>query len=183
MPSSRCTVVSVALPAIRSHCRRCRASQRFVCAERFRANSNGKLVDIWLIYRCARCDATRNVTVVERTPVHRVDPALFEAAATNDAATARRLARDVSLLRRAGVALDGGDGWQIEPATAPATLARRLVLTMPEPLLVRLDAVAAAALGCSRRAARDTVEVVGASGRRLDTLRLWGSVELRQLGQ
>lgn len=170
----RFTVVSVAPPTIRTHCRKCGAARRFLCAERFRANSNGKLVDVWLLYRCAHCDATRNVAVVERTAVHRIDRALLEAAYDNDAATARRCARDVALLRRAGVVVDTGDEWMVlEPR--PDAPPHRFVLDLPEPLLVRLDVVAAGALGLARSAARDRITVVGTSGR-LDGLRLWRTV-------
>ena len=181
----RFTVVSVARPTIRVHCRSCRGLQRFVCAERLRANSHGKLVDVWLLYRCARCDATRNVTVVERTSVARIDRDLLDAAHDNDPATARRLARDVPLLHRAGVVVDTGDEWAIAgPTTAPDLApGDRLVLDFEEPLLVRLDAVVAAAIGCSRKAARSTMAVVGGESGRLDTLRLWGTVEVGQLGQ
>lgn len=177
----RCTVVSVALPTIRTHCRKCGVDRPFVCSERFRANGNGKLVDIWLLYRCTRCDATRNITVVERTPVHRVDRALLDAAYDNDAPTARRLARDVSMLRRAGVIVDAGDEWAVDSRPPPATV-ERMVLELPEPLLVRLDGVLAGTLGVNRRTARQAVRVVDDSGR-LDTLRLWGTVEVCQLRQ
>ena len=59
----------------------------------------------------------------------------------------------------------------------------RLVLDLEEPMLVRLDAVLAAATGRSRKAARAGMAVVGGSSARLDTLRLWGTVEVDQLRQ
>ena len=170
----RFTVVSVAPPAIRTHCRKCGEDRRFACAERFRANGNGKLVDIWLLYRCLSCESTRNVAVVERTPVHRIGRRLLDAAYDNDPAVARRCARDVALLRRAGVAVDGGDEWSI--SEAPRSCADRFVLELAEPLLVRLDAVAAAVLGRSRAAVRDRITVVDGGSARPDALRLWGTV-------
>ena len=175
----RFTVVSVAPPTIRSHCRRCGDARRFVCAERFRANGNGKLVDIWLLYRCSRCQSTRNVTVVERTPVARIGRELLDAAYDNCPTTARRIARDAPLLRRAGVAVDTGDEWTLACPGGPALpnpgALDRFVLEFDEPLLVRLDAVAAAALGVTRSAARHAINVDGGSAR-LDALRLWSTV-------
>src|SRR5258708_7022324 len=94
------TVTSRQAPTIRWRCPMCNRPETFVCSERFRANSNGKAVDIWLIYKCSRCDATKNITVVERTPVRKVPVDLLSAAEANDAPTARRLARDVGLIRR-----------------------------------------------------------------------------------
>ena len=87
----------------------------------------------------------------------------------------------MSLLRRAGVAIDTGDVWSLStPAVTPP--GDRFVLEMEEPLLVRLDAVVAEACGRSRKAVREAMAVAGGSGR-LDTLRLWGTVEVGQLGE
>ena len=162
------TVTSTAPPPIAWHCPTCRQTERFACSERFRANANGKLVDVWLIYRCTRCDQTKNITVVERRPVTRIDRALLDAAMDNDAATARRLSRDVGLLKRAGARPAGPDEWRLDGTGAS--------LHFPEPLLVRLDAVAAAALDVPRKRVADLLQVEG----RLDTLRLWGGeIDLR----
>jgi hypothetical protein len=167
------TVTSTATPPITWHCPTCRRAEAFVCSERFRANANGKLVDIWLIYRCGRCDRTKNITVVERRPVAKVDRALLGAAMSNDAATARRLARDVGLLKRAGASVAGGDAWTVDGVAT----SRTLTVAFPEPLLVRFDAVASAALGVRRRDVVDSIEPVEG---RLDTLRCWSTIELRR---
>jgi hypothetical protein len=111
----------------------------FDCSERFRANCNGKLVDIWLIYRCRRCESTKNITIVERRPVSKVPRDLLEAAQDNDAAVARALARRVNMK------FAEGDAWDID---ATATLPFRIEL--PEPLVVRLDHVVAAVLDVPR---------------------------------
>lgn len=168
----RCTVVSSATPTITWRCPTCHRPAPFASSDRFRANANGKLVDVWLIYRCVRCDATKNITVVERTPVRRVDPSLLSAAEANDAAVARRLARDVGLLRRNGAAVAAGDEWalvveDLEPGA--------LELYFPEPLLVRLDAVVAGATGRSRREVRSSL-VLPPGSPRPDALRLWSTV-------
>jgi hypothetical protein len=162
-------VTSTATPPIDWHCPTCRRTERFACSERFRANANGKLVDIWLIYRCVRCDQTKNITVVERRPVAKVPRPLLDAAMDNDAATARRLARDVGLLKRAGDRVAGPDEWQLDGDGD--------VLRFAEPLLVRLDAIAAAALAVPRRQVADLIDV----DHRVDALRLWtGEVRLRR---
>ena len=191
MPDRIVRVTSRALPTIEWGCR-C-GHRRFVCSERFRMNVNGKLADIWLIYRCERCQATKNVTVLERAPVSKIDPALFTAATQNDAATARAIARDVSVLSRGGIAVASGDAWQVQKACSPRAewvepvgmlhtngsndVAVSLVFV--EPLLVRLDGVIAAAIGISRRAARGAVRDGALSvepGGRVDRLRLWSGV-------
>ena len=171
----RCTVVSSSTPTITWRCPSCHRPEAFASSDRFRANANGKLVDVWLIYRCVRCDATKNITVVERTPVRRVDPDLLRAAEANEAAVARRLARDVDLLRRNGAAVADGDRWSLVTDDPTDDGAGRLRLEFPEPLLVRLDAVVAAATGRSRREVRSSL-VLPPGSPRPDALRLWSSV-------
>ena len=131
-------VSSTRPPAISWPCPRCRSTV-FDCSERFRANCNGKLVDIWLIYRCRRCEATKNITIVERRPVSKVPRHLLEAAQDNDAVVARRWAR------RVNATFAEGDVWEIDRV---AMLPFRLEL--PEPLVLRLDHVVAAVLDVPR---------------------------------
>ena len=168
-------VTSTATPPITWHCPTCRRTERFACSERFRANANGKLVDIWLIYRCVRCDQTKNITVVERRPVARVPRPLLDAAIDNDPATARRLSRDVGLLKRAGARVAGGDQWLLTPpdgALAPAGGVK--ALRFEEPLLVRLDAILRVLC----------MEARAPSSMRTDRLRLWeGEIPLVALAQ
>ena len=153
-------------PAIRWSCPRCRGDV-FDCSERFRANCNGKLVDIWLIYRCRRCESTKNVTIVDRRPVSKVPRDLLHAAHDNDPIVARRCAHDVGLLRRNGIAVVEGDEW----ATDGPVVTIPFTLEFVEPLLVRLDRVAAAVLAVPR--SRLPVDVDG-------RLRLWaGAVAVR----
>ena len=162
-------VTSTATPPIAWHCPTCRRTERFACSDRFRANANGKLVDIWLIYRCRRCDQTKNITVVERRPVAKVPRPLLVAATTNDAATARRLSRDVALLKRAGARIAGPDEWSVDlEGDDDGTL------RFAEPVLVRLDHVLRA---LDRATTPDPT-------RRADRLRLWDAeLELRPRGQ
>ena len=164
MPAVVVTVTSTALPTLRHRCRRCGQAE-LVCAERLRANSNGKRTDVWLLYRCAGCDATTNVTVVERVPVGRLDRRLLD----EDPALVRTLARTT------GLPIATGDRFEVTGADAvpPCTLDLRF----PEPLLVRLDEAVAAALGTSRRRV-----AVDAGGARPDRLRLWSDTTVEVTG-
>lgn len=174
------TVTSVRTPTITWRCPTCHRPEVFTCSERFRTNTNGKLADIWLIYRCRRCDATKNITVVERTPVRRLPRALLEATEDNDAVVARRLARNVELLRRAGASVEEGDAWTIAPVDeAPAGGDWRHVrIVFPEPLLLRLDAVVATATHRPRRLVRSAMRLSERSVR-VDALRLWSTTEVK----
>lgn len=115
--------------------------------------------------------------------MRRIDRCLLEAAYDNDPSVARRYARDLTLLRRAGVAVATGDEWAVvDSPPPPPCLPDELVVELPEPLLVRLDAVAAGVLGLSRSAVRGRL-AVGDRSARLDGLRLWTSVTIGQRRQ
>lgn len=93
-------------PAVRRHCKTCGAVRPFVSSGLFRVNANHHLLDIWLIYRCADCGRTWNLTVHERVRPHALDPARLHGFQVNDAAMAEACAHDRALLARAGAVAD-----------------------------------------------------------------------------
>ena len=175
-------VLSRRAPTLVWHCARCHEPSVFECSELFRANANGKLIDIWLTYRCRQCDNTRNLTVVERTPVNRLPAGLLEAAHSNDQTTARRIARDVNVIRRNGAVVAEGDECEYSTPAEPA-LSREdgleIFVEFPDPLLVRLDSLLVVALAVSRTTLRRLVAVgivaVDAPGS-TSKLRIWSGV-------
>ena len=52
-----------------SHC----DSDRFYCSDKFRMNAQKKNIDVWLIYRCVKCDNTCNMTLLSRTKPDLID--------------------------------------------------------------------------------------------------------------
>ena len=91
----------VAPPTITWRCPRCRCS-KFICSERFRMNTNAKSPT------SGSSTAARSATAQEphdrrANAVAKISPSLVDAALTNDSVAARRFARDLHLLRSAGV--------------------------------------------------------------------------------
>jgi hypothetical protein len=175
-------VLSRRAPTLVWHCSRCHEPTVFHCTELFRANANGKHIDIWLTYRCRQCEDTRKLTVVERTPVNRLPKGLLDAAQSNDPGTARRFARDLSLLQRSGAVVAEGDQFECSAPARPvfgrgADL--EIIVEFPEPLLVRLDSVLARALPVARTKLRrllDAGTIAVQEPGRLNALRLWSGV-------
>lgn len=81
-------------------CGGCGKKQEFINSGRFRINVNGKLVDVWLIYRCKKCKHSWNLTIFERTKVGKIPKELFEAFLDNDMETAMMYGRDIVFLRK-----------------------------------------------------------------------------------
>src|SRR5262245_34527822 len=85
------TVVPVSVPTITRHCRCCGGDRAFASSGKFRVNASGRRLDVWLIYRCTRCDETWNRSVHERVAPQTLG-ARLEAYYRNDVDEARRVA-------------------------------------------------------------------------------------------
>ena len=88
------------------YCRLCRCRQRFRCRYKFRVNANRKLVDVWLLFNCARCSDTVKLPVLERVPVSRIGRSDLRAFEANDRQRAAAAASDLTLLKRGGFSVE-----------------------------------------------------------------------------
>jgi hypothetical protein len=109
-------VYATGLPLIRRRCLRCPSVTHHADGT-FRVNANGKLLDVWLLTRCAGCGKTHNLTVLERVHVRAVDPSTLTRLHDNDIDLAAKLLEDPALLRRNGVTLDWEGAWALQKAT------------------------------------------------------------------
>ena len=82
-------VEPLAEPPLAAACPHCRASDRFESAGRFRVNANQARLDVWLLYRCARCEHTLKRRLLRRVPVGAIARERLEAYFRDDAALAR----------------------------------------------------------------------------------------------
>ena len=110
----RWRVQSSELPRIWRYCSRCRRSCAFLCAERFRVNAQKKIIDIWLLYRCAECDDTWKLPIIERSRVDDIDALRLSAYERNDGELARRHASDLSRLRPVAIRIEMNDRLRVE---------------------------------------------------------------------
>jgi len=139
-------------------CSRCNGRRCFRCTYKFRVNANRKLVDVWLLFNCIRCDQTARLPVIERVPASRIGRTSLRAFEDNDRQHAVAAASDRTLLRRAGFSLEpqrpviNGLMLTVEDIGERAGHTRALVIFRgPE---VALERVLAAQMPVSRRQAR-----------------------------
>lgn len=76
-------IIALETPKIQRNCKRC-ANNLFECSEKFRINSNKKLIDVWLIYKCTQCDSTWKMDIIVRQNGSTIDPLLFRAFQENN---------------------------------------------------------------------------------------------------
>lgn len=94
-------------PLLKRKCNHC-YSDRFYCSEKFRMNAQKKHIDIWLIYRCIKCDNTYNMTIFSRAKVELINKDLFNKFSENNAELAWEYAFSHETTRKNNVELDFG---------------------------------------------------------------------------
>lgn len=94
------------IPLLKKKCSKCRNSNLYYCSGKFRLNSQKRSIDVWLIYRCVKCDNTCNITILSRTNPELIDNELYQKFCKNDEATAWRYALDSDTISKNNMALD-----------------------------------------------------------------------------
>lgn len=88
------------LPEIVRSCSKCGCKTRFLCSGLFRVNGQKKKLDVWLIYKCHKCDTKWNMEIMSRVHADEMGRELFEGFTSNSYALAFRYAFDVPTLNR-----------------------------------------------------------------------------------
>lgn len=81
-------------------CGGCGKKQEFVNSGRFRVNANGNRIDVWLIYRCAKCKHSWNLTIYERKKPGKIPAEEYELFLENDEELAFKYGNDMGFLKR-----------------------------------------------------------------------------------
>jgi hypothetical protein len=129
------------LPAVVRPCCDC-SGTRHRPSGKFRVNANGKLLDVWLLLRCAACGRTSKVPVHVRVHVRSLTRARRLAYQANDPATVRELAVSAPLAAKNGYSLDWSGTWELKTGTAcyspddPAPLTVLVSFELPAPVRV-----------------------------------------------
>lgn len=92
-------------PLLKKKCNRCDNS-RFYCSEKFRMNAQKKSIDIWLIYKCTKCNSTYNATIITRTKPEVINKELFGKFSDNHTETAWKHAFSAETARVNGLEFD-----------------------------------------------------------------------------
>jgi hypothetical protein len=160
------------LPLLRRRCLRC-PSERYRVPGKFRVNANHKLLDVWLLALCARCEETIKLTVLERIHVRAIDPPTLTRFHDNDIELAAAVLADPGLPRRAGVTLDWDGAWTIEKTavSAPEAEVVDISVRFVQRIPIRLTTLLAAGLDVSRAEVRRLI----ADGSLTSKLRLTGN--------
>ncbi|SLN96922.1 DUF1062 domain-containing protein [Klebsiella quasivariicola] len=102
------TVTPVGYQHIAKRCPACNVKRDFATSRlrdfapsgAIRVNSQKKLLDIWSIYKCTRCDYTWNIALFSRLHVSKINRELLQRLLQNDAAMVHYYAADLATLKR-----------------------------------------------------------------------------------
>jgi hypothetical protein len=100
------------LPTIVKPCVDCSGTRHHPTGK-IRVNANGKLLDVWLLLGCAKCDRTSKVPVHERVHVQSLPHERQLAYEANSAAVVRELTMSAALAARNGYRLDWTGTWSL----------------------------------------------------------------------
>ncbi len=92
-------------PLLKKKCNHCN-SERFHCSDKFRLNAQKKNIDIWLIYRCVKCNNTYNMTVFSRIRTESISKEIFNKFSENNTGIAWEYAFSHELKRKNNVEAD-----------------------------------------------------------------------------
>lgn len=148
------TVRPVSAPVVRRACPKCGGQADYKNTGNFRINANQRHLDIWLIYQCAKCKSTWNLTVHTRIKAGKLPPALFERFVHNDPQLALELGLDRQLLEKNRVQADFDQvAYRVEGPELPVGAGRcRVTLQAEAALGIRLDRLLAQKFSLSRSA-------------------------------
>ena len=93
-------------PTVARYCKHCGKKTGFRSSGLFRVNAQQKHLDIWLIYRCERCDTTWNLPLFSRIGSSSLPQEVLDKYSSNDSDLAMHHATDVSIMKRSGIALE-----------------------------------------------------------------------------
>jgi len=140
-------IVPANTPGITRHCSKCNRKSAYYCSEKFRVNANGARVDIWLIYKCHKCDSTWKLAIHKGISPHELPPGLFDMFIDNDKALAWQYAFDKHFLKQNACTADYANvEYTIEGYTAQAS-PQAVHIQSPFSFDLKLIALLAKALG------------------------------------
>lgn len=148
-------IVPDQLPAVLRRCPKCKGKRQFQNSGKFRVNANGKLLDVWLIYRCSHCDTSWNMTIIERANKETINKSEYEGFLSNSPGLAASYGSDRELFikNKAEIAEIKAGYHILETKTiAPVneTAYMEIQIKNPSGLKIRADAMLAGELSVTR---------------------------------
>lgn len=172
------------------YCQRCGVKTQHISSGLFRINAQRKSLDIWLIYNCAQCKKTWNLTVCSRVNPKSLSQDLLEKFTSNNSELAAQYAMDISILKKNGATIEMPP-YSVLGENIDLMQEARVKIVSKYPLSIRVSKILREKMSLSKsafdsmaangiiraengtdihrlRLQRDTVIIVGGSGHNTD---------------
>lgn len=160
-------VVPEGYPSVTRPCAKCGALKPFVPADEIRINAQKKLLDVWLIHRCADCGQTWNFELFSRVTPAKLPRELYDRLLANDPALVREFAFDADLHARRGAQMCmDALAYRIEADLPPLS-----AFNDGDEITIECDVALNIRIGKLLR------EALGVSGKQLDRLLACGALQ------
>ena len=136
-------------PSVIRHCAKCNRKMGHYCSEKFRVNANQTRVDVWLIYKCTKCDSTLKLAIKKGIKPRDIPADLFDGFINNDKNLAWQYAFDRHFLKQHMCVVDyAGVEYSVEGA---GEICNPAVIHLKSAYMfdLKLSALLARALGTS----------------------------------
>lgn len=143
------------LPTVLRRCPKCGCKTEFYNSGKFRVNANGRLLDVWLIYRCEKCDTSWNLAVYERLEAERIEEKEYLGFLNNDEKLAAEYGsrRELFSRNKAEMVTRAGE-YKVYEADTSHLCERQdwneFEIRLADGLKIRLDSLIAKQMGVSR---------------------------------
>lgn len=116
------TVTPSSAPLYIRRCSKCKKKMPYYCSDKFRINAQKRTVDVWLIYKCTKCNNTCNIDILSRVNPKSISNEEYINFQCNDADTAWKYAFDADVINANKIEADyseieysmGGDIMSLE---------------------------------------------------------------------
>lgn len=143
-------VKHLSLPRVIRYCKKCGTKTEYISAGSFRVNAQKKYLDIWLIYRCARCGTTWNLTIYSRVNAKTLDWDTLGKFTSNHAKLAERYAMDAGTMEKNGVEVETPP-YRIVGDDIDLSQSARVKIVSKYPLKLRLSKILREKLSLSKK--------------------------------
>lgn len=148
-------LIPTGLPAVIRRCPKCSRKTEFQNSGKFRVNANGRMLDIWLVYRCRVCETSWNMAVYERIEADALEQVEYEAFLKNDSGLAAAYGSSRKLFARNRAEMGGKSNAftvQVKDTTIPCRAMewQEAEVWLGGCLKLRIDALFAKEMGISR---------------------------------
>lgn len=153
-------------PMIRN-CSGCGGKSQFINTNSFRVNANGNRLDVWLIYQCASCKHTANLTIYERLRPDSIPRDVYQGFLENKKELAFRYGTDSHFFSKNKVEIEWSEvRYELQPIedlkmpkmhTINAN--SRYSVSNPYAIKVRAEKIISELLQCSRSELKNMMKV------------------------